>query len=107
MRNYSSQVQTRRVYSWFTGHTIEDQAFDRAIKLFLRCFETIEVSLMTPSEQSVIDDFKDWVTQANKDDAFRIVNGAFVYANLNTGEILVFIAWAGYEDYAVCFDLAS
>jgi hypothetical protein len=73
------------------------RAFDPKAKL-----SRVNVSFhnYSPSEQEVLRDFANWVTQLNEQQE-RTSNGIFSYTNLNEGITLVFVGWFGYEDYAL------
>lgn len=58
---------------------------------------------LTSSESGTLMEFFDWLETIRDKEACNNLcpNGSFVYCNVNTGETLVFIAWYGYEDYAL------
>jgi hypothetical protein len=56
----------------------------------------------TPASDRVREAFRDWYFSITDKDSFPnpCANASFVYSNLNTGAIVVFVAWYGYEEYA-------
>lgn len=108
MRNFSSQVPQSLCVSYFVHDKIGSNGFRAGVELLSRAFcnkafRTFPDSFSVEysgSEQAVIDDFSAWVTQLNEQTS-RVSNGAFVYINLNEGYSLVFVGWAGYEDYTL------
>lgn len=57
---------------------------------------------MTPAEERVYLDFCSWVDQFTEDSCWGVnpsKNSVFFYANMNTGESIVFVLWHGYEDF--------
>lgn len=99
MRNYSSVARSTDVFHWETTKWGSDSiAFCNGVKALLDAFETSDIMFVTPSEQSVLDDFKAWVDAIHieRTREFRCEGdpdaSSFVYCNINTGRTLVFVA---------------
>jgi hypothetical protein len=107
MRNFHSSVNSKNVIGVFMSRESKD--YMRYEDIIWKQFQNelpVDERRASPSEWRVIVDFRRWTkalrNSAKKDiNAESTTNGAFVYTNLNTGAITVFVAWGGYDDYAV------
>lgn len=106
MRNYSSNVPAASTVAWFADTDLSSpEVFKKLLERFNRLFENpvyTPVSQMTPSEQRVIRDFLRYAgaVRRRKSDCNKDHPGSFVYINMNTGEMVVFVTWYGYGEYS-------
>lgn len=109
MRNYSAVCPMSTTISWSADQKIDNQStFQKIVEKFNILFENpvgTTVENMTPSEQRVIADFLRYAGQCRRRSSNFAKDhpGSFVYINLNTGKLYVFVTDYGYGDIAAEF----
>lgn len=107
MRNFHSTVNTNQVIQVFMSRKPADYfVFENIIWQQFKNELPVDERRASPSEWRVICDFRRWakaLRNASKRgiSASDLTNGAFSYFNLNTGANCIFVAWGGYDDFAM------
>ena len=99
MRIFSSHVPS--AHTLFVPSGMGDKPFwtERGLTVIR---QLLEVSgHPTPAEERALDGFTLWYGQACDSRTSECpANASYVVSNLNTGAILVFVAWYGYDSFA-------
>lgn len=99
MRNISFSVPRLSTLNWEDNWDPRGIEY-REIFCILEEFMESTESMRTPSEEAVLAEFSEWTVQASGKGLWAEPgNSSFVYANLNTGKILVVVACTA-EEYA-------
>lgn len=93
MRNFDSAIPCGDLHFVSTRNPNRKMVFNHFAHLLLEAFETKTIAECSPSEERVLDAFRDWVYDIyNRDITTPPVNPLYVYHNLNTGKAVCFLA---------------
>lgn len=99
MRNVSFSVPSKSTLNWENDWDPRGEQYRKIVRLLSEMME-VTPGLITPSEERVLSEFSEWTVQASGKSLWGdIGNASFVYANFNTGLILVVVACTTEEYY--------